>query len=47
MLRRVQLWARKAREEAENKRDMLKEVAETLKAAEKGDSDAQNFLGWM
>ena len=47
MLRRVQLWARKAREEAETKRDMLKEVAGTLKAAEQGDADAQNFLGWM
>ena len=47
MLRRVQLWARKARQEAETKRDMLKEVAETLKAAEKGDAEAQNFLGWM
>ena len=47
MLRRVQLWARRAREQAENKRDMLKEVAVTLKAAERGDVDAQNFLGWM
>ena len=47
MLRRVQLWARKAREEAETKRDMLREVAKTLKAAEQGDVDAQNYLGWM
>ena len=47
MLRRVQLWARKAREEAETKRDMLREVAKTLKAAEQGDADAQNYLGWM
>ena len=47
MLRRIQLWARKAREEAEAKRDMLREVAKTLKAAERGDPDAQNYLGWM
>ena len=47
MLRRIQLWARKAREEAEAKRDMLREVAKTLKAAEQGDPDAQNYLGWM
>jgi len=47
MLRRVQLWARRAREEAEAKRDTLREVAKTLKAAEQGDADAQNYLGWM
>ena len=47
MLRRIQLWARKAREEAEAKRDMLREVAKTLKAAEQGDPDAQHYLGWM
>ena len=47
MLRRIQLWARKVRKEAEAKRDTLREVAKTLKAAEQGDTDAQNYLGWM
>ena len=43
----MKMWRYWDGQEAETKRDMLREVAMTLKAAEQGDADAQNYLGWM